>query len=713
MNTRIKKGFALILTLMVLAMPLSAFAVTNPVTGYTGVEVMGARGVIPADYEEFRDLTLDFFAYKDNGSTATGDVDTGIQNFWDNSLSTGLKIVLTANGVTADNLMTLAHTLNTADTASEETIVSSLSTLSSTFGTVSGNIAANFPGEGNTLVGGADTPSYLYYLISEMQDSKLGKYDTRTGQTTLDLVSAARIPNTAVILLGSDLTDYLGMALAGMTDIFATELKTVFVDELTAYMEDVDADAQVSDALMALGLLEEYTSTAPSGGGGGGTVVEDPAEEPEIEEPVVEETDGEETVISSDVGNAAEVTVTEDGTEEAVVDDAAVTEAVAGVVEELEAYEAEDGETVTPVVNLNIETETADVSVALQVDTVETLEENDVTLCIQTGAVTYEMPAGTLDSGSLLTDSGDPVEGDYELRFNSEAVDVEEALASVEGSSEDGLALEAALEGKTKIIQLSLDIYTDGDKVGSVYEFKEPLTVRISLADVPDADPDKVGVYYLDEETGKPVFMGGKVVLVDGEPMIEFSTTHYSRYAILEAKVSYPDVTTHWAKAYVESMGAKRIVKGYPDGSFLPEKAVTRAEFAKLVVAAMGWESAAYEGSFTDVAASDWHAGWIAAAAAEGVVNGYADGTFKPDAPITRLEMAAMLCKATHCKLEGDVEEILADYQDSSLIADWGVLYAAKTVENELMNGMDGGFNPAGTTTRAQAATAIYRLYNK
>jgi len=318
-----------------------------------------------------------------------------------------------------------------------------------------------------------------------------------------------------------------------------------------------------------------------------------------------------------------------------------------------------------------------------------------------------------LDTYSIITDDGGTLSDDFEFHFESTAQDAATVMEGIDTSTDDGVAIAEAVAGKSKIIELSLDVYSNGEKVGGIHNFEKPLTVRISLADVPDADPDKVGAYYIDETSGKPVFMGGKIVTVDGVRMLEFETSHLSKFAVLEAVVSYPDVSAHWSKGYVESMGAKHVINGYPDGTFLPEKAVTRVEFAKMVVEAMGYEAVEYAGAFPDVSEGDWYAGYVATAEANGIVLGYPDGTFKPNQKISRLVMATMLSRAYNAQLAEEKTVVLSAFADNGSIAEWGTEYAAKSVEAGFMNGMDGMFNPDGTTTRAQAATAIYRLFNK
>ena len=107
---------------------------------------------------------------------------------------------------------------------------------------------------------------------------------------------------------------------------------------------------------------------------------------------------------------------------------------------------------------------------------------------------------------------------------------------------------------------------------------------------------------------------------------------------------TFSDVAkSHWAANYIGYMQQFGIITGYADGSFRPDASVTRAEFAAI---ASRFERLT-EGtkSFSDVTSSHWAAKYINFAATRGWVNGYADGTFKPNNSITRAEVAAVTCR--------------------------------------------------------------------
>ena len=85
----------------------------------------------------------------------------------------------------------------------------------------------------------------------------------------------------------------------------------------------------------------------------------------------------------------------------------------------------------------------------------------------------------------------------------------------------------------------------------------------------------------------------------------------------------------------VQTLSSLSILNGYEDGTFGPDKDITRAEFAAVVCRALGYDSKATAAtSFSDVPADHWASGYINMATNLGVINGMGDGTFAPEAPV-------------------------------------------------------------------------------
>lgn len=160
-----------------------------------------------------------------------------------------------------------------------------------------------------------------------------------------------------------------------------------------------------------------------------------------------------------------------------------------------------------------------------------------------------------------------------------------------------------------------------------------------------------------------------------------------------------------WAAEAVQQALAQGYLAGYADGSFRPQQPVTRAEFTAMVLRAQGWsENSAQSAPFNDTAGT-WYAQTAAAAYEHGLVRG-ADGAFQGARAITREEMAAMLCRAKG--LSESAQPL--DFSDQAAISLWAVGAVTAVYENGLMVGDGERIDPQGLVTREMAAATIWRL---
>jgi hypothetical protein len=110
----------------------------------------------------------------------------------------------------------------------------------------------------------------------------------------------------------------------------------------------------------------------------------------------------------------------------------------------------------------------------------------------------------------------------------------------------------------------------------------------------------------------------------------------------------FSDIAGHWAEGWMEELYDVGLTSGYPDGTYRPQNQVTRAEMAVFLLRAKhgaGYSPPAASGSaFSDVE-DHWAEGWIEQLADEGITGGYPDGTYRPNNPVNRAEMAVFLTK--------------------------------------------------------------------
>jgi hypothetical protein len=263
----------------------------------------------------------------------------------------------------------------------------------------------------------------------------------------------------------------------------------------------------------------------------------------------------------------------------------------------------------------------------------------------------------------------------------------------------------------------------EGYKLGSgVYEFSVNGETRYSFA-VPVTitlrfDPDLAGatevagIYYYDEAAQKWINLGGSIL----DNTINVEVEHFTKFAVLIAEVGeeeqplapasgLKDVQGHWAEAAISQLLISGAINGYPDGSFKPENLISRAEFVTVLVKAFKLEG--QSGAVFADTSGHWAKDYVAAAAGYGIVKGYTESSFGPDDCITREQMAVMICRAA--RISGGADEPLT-FTDQAGISQWARDAVKATVEHKIVNGYpDNTFRPQENAKRAEAAAMIVK----
>ena len=168
--------------------------------------------------------------------------------------------------------------------------------------------------------------------------------------------------------------------------------------------------------------------------------------------------------------------------------------------------------------------------------------------------------------------------------------------------------------------------------------------------------------------------------------------------------LTFSDInSTQWWYDDVVAAANNGYIHGRGNGVFDPTGEITRAEFATMIANAMNYEDKPESpAAFTDVN-GHWAEDAINFCAENGIIDGYADCSFRPDQTITRQEVAAILARAFDL-----VEESNEKYTDDNLIPEWSRDYVYLAKGSELMNGdAKGTFRPTDTLIRAEAATIL------
>jgi hypothetical protein len=151
------------------------------------------------------------------------------------------------------------------------------------------------------------------------------------------------------------------------------------------------------------------------------------------------------------------------------------------------------------------------------------------------------------------------------------------------------------------------------------------------------------------------------------------------------------------------------MIYGFPDGTFKPNHTVTRTEFAVMLMNALKPQGEGVELTFTDKAKiGSWAQKAVAQAVQAGIINGYADGSFGPNAEVTRAEMAVMIANALGQSVEANAVTGFADDGDIPAWAKGSVAYMKQA---GIMQGKgDNEFAPQDRATRAEAVTVLLNM---
>ncbi|WP_458120880.1 tail fiber protein [Paenibacillus sp. Z6-24] len=280
-------------------------------------------------------------------------------------------------------------------------------------------------------------------------------------------------------------------------------------------------------------------------------------------------------------------------------------------------------------------------------------------------------------------------------------------------------------------------LWTSGIKpVSPVYEllknvsrnFNVPVTLTLTFDPSGLTGSQTPGIYYLNESTGV-------WTLVEGSRMsgnqITAQVDHFTKFAVLAADtntgtvtpqpttgrdtaadaapVTLSDIGGHWAEESIRQAVDAGIVRGYADGSFKPGQAVTRAEFAVMLLQAMGLPGSETPLTFTDKETiGSWARPAIAEAVRQDWVRGHADGSFRPNDRITRAEMAVMAAAALD---SNGMSQSKTAFTDDKKIPAWAKGAVAAMQQTGIINGKSANtFDPAGQTTRAEAVKVIMMI---
>ncbi len=362
---------------------------------------------------------------------------------------------------------------------------------------------------------------------------------------------------------------------------------------------------------------------------------------------------------------------------------------------------------------VQVNTDSDETSVVLNGKSVSRMDDKNALLEVITQNVIYNLPASQINIDEVSSGFGENVNPeDIKISINID-VPSEETVRLVQDAA-DSYNLMLLVEP----VEFTITCEYRGQSV-EVSTFNAYVERLIAIPE--GVDPATVTTAAVLSDDGKSFTQVPTVIVwIDGKAYAKFSSLSNSVYALVYNKVEFSDVSNHWAKDIINDMGSRMIINGIGNGSFNPERNITRAEFAAIICRALGLKGKTDSGRFKDITATDWYSSHIETAASYGIINGYSDGTFRPNEAITREQAMAMVYRAM--KMTGLAPELsdsaissLVDiFRDGSTVSEYARLGVAACLETGVINGRGAGMiAPRDCITRVETAVILHRLLSK
>lgn len=354
--------------------------------------------------------------------------------------------------------------------------------------------------------------------------------------------------------------------------------------------------------------------------------------------------------------------------------------------------------------------DTSNVDIKVSNKTIEELKKKgeDAVLELKSGMVEYQLPAQVIDLSELKKSLGSE-----DISFS---IVIKEPTKPIRDKMN-----EIAAKENIKMISSPVEFKVEalaGGKTQEIEDFKSKyVTRKITLNSSVDFSR-AVGVVF-NEENNTYVHVPTRFYNDEnGNVVAEIMKKGNSIYTVLEKHKSFTDMEHHWAKDNVETLASKFVINGMTEDQFAPNEKITRAQFAALLVRALGLKvNNNGNSSFTDIKGTDWFKGVVNTAADEGLVTGYDDGSFKPNKTISRQEMAIMVVRALRVAEKdatisnAEKNSLLEKFNDKQNISSWSQVEVAIAVKEGIITGKSANtFVPKDNATRAEAATMLIRM---
>ncbi len=189
---------------------------------------------------------------------------------------------------------------------------------------------------------------------------------------------------------------------------------------------------------------------------------------------------------------------------------------------------------------------------------------------------------------------------------------------------------------------------------------------------------------------------------------VQVNTNSQLSFPVIGNKV-FTDIEGYWAQPYISQLANRGVIGGFPNGTFRPDAKITRAQFAAIAAQALKLPTGSATNNFTDVPANYWAAPVIGAASNAGLIGGFPDGSFKPEDNLTRAQALVILSKAL--KSTSNNPAALNAYSDSQAVPSWASQSVIQAANAHIIVGFPDAnqIRPNSLTVRGEVAGLMYQ----
>ncbi len=221
-------------------------------------------------------------------------------------------------------------------------------------------------------------------------------------------------------------------------------------------------------------------------------------------------------------------------------------------------------------------------------------------------------------------------------------------------------------------------------------------------------NPETLIAYQFNPETNEWVAAGGFYNPETGTLTFKSDTLGY--FTAMNVEKSFTDTSEAvWAQNAIETLASRSVISGYGDGSYKPNADITRAEFAAILCQAVEAFETDETLEFADVN-GEWYEDVLKLAVTNGFMSGY-NGEMHPNDPINREQMAVMIMNAFGKLTDQGVLDVSMSYTDTSAMSSWAIPAIAKADALGILEDVaTEKYAPKQNSTRAEAAVMVYKM---